>query len=88
MESKYTSLIMEIHELGYQQAQERLKEISQILGDPDISVDETTQLLRYSKHLAEYCKSFLVPDTNPPQVIALDKSGQPIGLRDLDLAED
>ncbi len=88
LETKYTQLILGIHEMGYLQAQDRLKEISQILGDPDIPVEETTQLLRYSNHLADYCKSFLVPDTNPPQVIELDTSGQPIGLRDLDLAED
>ncbi len=88
LEAKYNQLILGILEMGYQQAQDRLKEISRILGNPEISVEEATQLLRYSKHLADYCKSYLVPDTTPPQVITLDKSGEPIGLRDLDLARD
>ncbi|MDE2738256.1 MAG: hypothetical protein OXH47_01905, partial [Paracoccaceae bacterium] len=74
--------------MSYHQAEDRLREISQILGDPGISVDETTQLLRYSGHLADHCKSFLVPDTSPPKVIELDKSGKPVGLRNLDLVED
>ena len=88
LEAKYTRLILAIPELGYLQAQDRLKEISQFLGTPDISVEETTQLVRYSHHLADYCKSNLVPHTNPPQVIELNSSGQAIGLRNLDLGED
>lgn len=87
-EQLYNQLILEVMDMGYHQAEDRLREISQILGDPGISVDETTQLLRYSRHLADYCKSFLEPDTSPPQVIELDKTGNPVGLRNLDLVED
>ena len=85
---RYTLLIMEIPDMSYHQAEDRLREISQILGNPGISVDETTQLLRYSRHLVDYCKSFLETDTSPPQVIELDKAGNPVGLRNLDLVED
>lgn len=87
-EKKYTQLIMGIPDMSYYQAEERLREISQILGDPGISVDETIQLLRYSRHLVDYCKSFLEPDTSPPRVIELDKTGNPVGLRYLDLVEE
>ena len=68
LETKYTQFIMNIPELDYHKAQDRLKDISQILGDPDIPVEETTQLLRYSNHLVDDCKSFLVPDTNTPSL--------------------
>ena len=87
-EKRFNQLILEVMDMSYHQAEDRLREISQILGDPGISVDETTQLLRYSRHLADYCKSFLEPDTSLPLVIEQDKAGNPVGLRNLDLVED
>ncbi len=87
LETRYNRLILDIFELSYHQAQERLAEISRVLGNPGTPVEETTQLLRYSKHLVDHCKSFLEADTTPPQVVTLDRTGTPVGLRNLDLDE-
>ena len=84
LQQKYDQLNKEILTLGFTNAMSRLHRISQVIGSPDRTLEETLFMYQYAHHLIDYCQTFLEVNETPPKVVLLDQSRSPTMLRDLD----